>query len=188
MILRVLDPPQQEPLTLAEAKVFLRVDHDADDVEIEAMIRAAREQAELYQGREVARKRLEMILCSWPRRGPILTPAPLVQVEDIRYRIADGAWITWPSAEYLVAADAEPGEIHPRAGWPGDALWPAGAVSVRMVCGWLPDEVPEHIRQGMKLLITSWYEHRTGYRFGNILTEVPVGITALLSANRLARF
>jgi uncharacterized phiE125 gp8 family phage protein len=188
MILRVLDPPQQEPLTLAEAKVFLRVDHDADDVEIEAMIRAAREQAELYQGREVARKRLEMLLDGWPRRGPILTPAPLVQVEDIRYRLADGTWMTWPATEYLVAADAEPGEIHPRAGWPGDALWPAGAVSVRMVCGWLPDDVPEHIRQGMKLLITSWYEHRTGYRLGNILTEVPVGITALLSANRLVRF
>lgn len=188
MILRVLEPPQQEPLTLAEVKTFLRVDHDVDDPDILAMIRAAREQAELFQGREVARKRLEMILDSWPRRGPIMTPAPLVQVEDIRYRITDGSWITLPSAEYLVAEDAEPGEIHPRSGWPADALWPAGAVSVRMVCGWLPDEVPEHIRQGMKLLITSWYENRTGYRFGTILSEIPLGITALLSAGRLVRF
>ncbi len=185
MILRVLEPPQQEPVTLAEIKTYLRVDHDLDDVEIQAMIRAAREQAELFQGREVARKRIEMILDCWPSQGYIPTPAPLISVEEIRYRLADGAWMTWQADEYRVAGDAEPGEVHPRAGWPGDPLWPAGAVSVRMTCGWLPAEVPEYVRTGIKMLVASFYEHRTGYRFGNILTEIPVGITALLGTNRL---
>lgn len=188
MILRIIEPPQLEPLTLAEVKTFLRVDHEHDDFEIEAMIRAAREQAELFQGREVARKRLEMILDAWPRSGPILTPAPLASLEEIRYRLADGSWQTLAADRYLVAVDAEPGQIHAVSEWPTDHLWPAGAVAVRMTCGWLPADVPEHVRQGMKLLVASWYEHRTGYRFGNILTEVPVGITALLSANRLVRF
>jgi uncharacterized phiE125 gp8 family phage protein len=42
----LIEPPASEPLSLAEAKNYLRVQHDADDALIAAMISAARMQAE----------------------------------------------------------------------------------------------------------------------------------------------
>ncbi len=188
MTVRVLQAPEQEPLTLAEIKTFLRIDHDLDDQELQAMIIAAREQAELHQGRECARKLLEITMDRWPRGGPILTPSPLASVERIRYRRADGDVVVWPADQYWIVDGAEPGEIHPVSQWPADALWPRAAVIIEAWCGWLAGQVPESVRQGMKLLISSWYENRTGLRWGQVVSEIPMGVTALLSAGRLVRF
>lgn len=46
--LTLMAPPEDEALTLAEAKRFLRVEHDADDAVIAAAITAARMSAEDY--------------------------------------------------------------------------------------------------------------------------------------------
>lgn len=44
----LITPPASEPLTLAEAKVFLRIEHAADDALITRAVAAAREAAEHY--------------------------------------------------------------------------------------------------------------------------------------------
>ena len=46
--LRLITAPASEPLTLAEAKLFLRIEHTADDALITRAIQAAREAAEQY--------------------------------------------------------------------------------------------------------------------------------------------
>ncbi len=46
-------PPAGEPLTLAEAKLHLRVDLSDDDALITALISAAREQAEFLTGQRL---------------------------------------------------------------------------------------------------------------------------------------
>lgn len=46
----VLEPPATEPITLEQAKTFLRIDGDALDGEIELMAIAAREDVELLTG------------------------------------------------------------------------------------------------------------------------------------------
>ncbi|HWA20765.1 MAG TPA: head-tail connector protein, partial [Caulobacterales bacterium] len=43
MSITIVTPPASEPLSLAEAKLFLRVEHDAEDDLIAALIGAARE-------------------------------------------------------------------------------------------------------------------------------------------------
>lgn len=43
-----------EPITLAEAKAHLRVEHDADDAYISALITAARQYCEEFQNRFLA--------------------------------------------------------------------------------------------------------------------------------------
>lgn len=48
--LRCLVPPASEPVTLAEAKLFLRVEHDAEDASIARAITAARAACEQYIG------------------------------------------------------------------------------------------------------------------------------------------
>jgi len=46
--LRLVTPPAAEPLTLSQAKAFLRIEHSADDAAITTAIAAARQSAEQY--------------------------------------------------------------------------------------------------------------------------------------------
>ena len=46
--LRLVTPPASEPITLASAKLFLRIEHSADDEAVTRAITAARQAAEQY--------------------------------------------------------------------------------------------------------------------------------------------
>lgn len=48
--LRLMTPPAQEPATLSEAKLFLRIEHDADDAVIMQAIISSRQACEQYLG------------------------------------------------------------------------------------------------------------------------------------------
>ena len=48
--LRLLTPPGSEPVSLSEAKLFLRIEHAAEDATISRAITAARETCEQYLG------------------------------------------------------------------------------------------------------------------------------------------
>ena len=48
MGLKLATHPEVEPVTLAEAKAHLRLDTDADDAYVSALISAARERVELF--------------------------------------------------------------------------------------------------------------------------------------------
>ena len=51
MTIRQLTPPESEPVTLEQAKGFVRVDTDADDALLSLLITAARQEAEAITGR-----------------------------------------------------------------------------------------------------------------------------------------
>ena len=74
-----------EPLLLADVKAHLRVDHSDDDFDIIAMIRSAREQAELHHGRELAVKQFDCFLQAWPAGRSIELLAPLVSIDTVCY-------------------------------------------------------------------------------------------------------
>jgi len=108
-----------EPLTLAEMKSFLRVEHSADDVLIEAMITSARAQAELLTGRALAAHTVEEFFDSWPESGLInLSLSPVVAVGSVAY-VASGApdvsvYTPIAASNYVVDMVSEPSRIVPR--------------------------------------------------------------------------
>ncbi|MEY3740425.1 MAG: hypothetical protein RLZZ192_1101, partial [Pseudomonadota bacterium] len=62
MPLQLVTPPIDEPVTLAEAKLHLRVDFDEDDALILALISAARQAAQTITGRQFITARWKMVL------------------------------------------------------------------------------------------------------------------------------
>ena len=61
MELKPISGPAEEPVTLADAKLTLRVDHAEDDSRIQRMIGAAREAAEQITGRRFGRQTGELV-------------------------------------------------------------------------------------------------------------------------------
>src|SRR3954453_15837594 len=65
----LLVPPSAEPWSVAEAKAFLRVEHDDDDAVIAALIAAARGQVEALSRRALLVQRWRLVLDAWPSNG-----------------------------------------------------------------------------------------------------------------------
>ena len=74
MPLQLVTPPAEEPVSLADAKLHLRVDFTDDDALITSLIAAARQAAETLTGRQIVTARWKLVLDSFP--GPSLMGVP----------------------------------------------------------------------------------------------------------------
>lgn len=178
MPMQLITPPAAEPVSLAEAKLHLRVDFDEDDALIQALISAARQAAEMLTQRQLVTARWRMVLDSFPGCGLmgvpagqsftlpghaiLLTKSPVTSVVEIRYLDMAGIWQVMPAANYTVDNACEPGRITPVFGeiWP-IALPQIGAVSVIFDAGYgSAADVPEGLKSWIKLRLGSLYAHR----------------------------
>lgn len=174
-----------EPLSLAAAKAFLNLgeyspsDTEADAL-LESMISAAREVAESLQGRDLVAKQYDLTLDSFPGDS-IELRGNLASVDLVRYTSSDGAEVTLAeTTDYIV--DLRKGAILPPYGgsWPSAVLWPSSAVLVRFTAA--APVIPEHVLNGMKLLISAWFAGRLPFEAGaSAVQEFPYTVTTLLS-------
>ena len=89
MSLQLNTPPAAEPVSLAEAKTWLRVDTDADDVLIGALVSAARARAEWHTGRAFVTQAWTLWLDAMPLCVEIPLP-PLQAVASLTQYDRDG--------------------------------------------------------------------------------------------------
>src|SRR5262245_55104347 len=83
----LIDAPVSEPLSLTEAKNYLRVEHSADDALIASLIAAARTQVEARTRRALITQTWRIVLDRWPVSGAIASPvSPLREVVAARVR------------------------------------------------------------------------------------------------------
>ena len=74
MPLQLVTPPAAEPVSLAEARLHLRVDFPDEDALIASLIAAARQAAETITGRQLVTARWKLVLDCFP--GPSLIGVP----------------------------------------------------------------------------------------------------------------
>lgn len=191
MGLTLITSPTQEPLTLEETKVHLKVDEADDDGLIYALIEAARSYCESYQRRVYISQTWELWLDDWPDGDYIALPLPPLQsVTSVIYYDTDDTEATFSSDDYFVDTKNEPGRVHLNYGevWPTTTLRPANGVVVRFVAGYGSEvsDVPEKAKQAMKLLIGAWYEQREAITASGLnINVVPFAVDALLWQDRI---
>lgn len=190
---KIVTEPVREPFTLAEAKDHLRVDEDqsADDAYIASLIRAARVYAESYTHRA-------LLTQTWDMRMDLLPDelefpfGQLQSVTSVKYLDSNGTEQTVATTVYDVDTYSDPGRLWLAYGqsWPSHR-YIQHAVRIRFVCGYgsFGSDVPEMVRHGMLLLISSWYENREPVLVGQTATSMPAPVTveALLGPYRIAR-
>lgn len=159
MGMKIITQPTVEPVTLAEAKLHLRVEHDNEDDLIASFIAAARGQCEHLLERAVARQTVMLSIDEFPVDGIRLPMSPVVQIDSVEYVDADGVTQTMATAAYYLDDAQSPNWLLPAygSGWPS-ARMEANAVRVTYQTGF--EACPAGIRSWILLKVGSLYQHR----------------------------
>jgi len=141
-----LNPPPAEPVTLAEAKAFLRVDHDDDDALIQTLIASARERLETHLNIAMITRSMQV---STATSGTVRLPRwPVASVQTVRFDEEE-------TAEAVINLRCRPATVTYRAADLAEITFTAGY-------GLDPQDVPAPLRQAMLLLVAQGFEHRDG--------------------------
>ncbi|MBA0014141.1 MAG: phage head-tail connector protein [Nitrosospira sp.] len=162
MPLQLITPPAEEPVSIIDAKLHLRVDFNEDDTLIASLISASRQAAETLTGCQFVTGRWKLVLDGFPRCVIALPKCPVQSVLTINYLDMNAVLQTMPASTYTVDTACEPARITPVFGqfWPL-ALPQIGAVTVTFDAGYgAPSDVPEGIKSWIKLRVGSLYAYR----------------------------
>ncbi|MES0444979.1 MAG: head-tail connector protein [Desulfobacterales bacterium] len=179
--------PTTEPVTVEEAKKNSIIEFDDDDAYVSGLIKVARQYVEEYLSRALITQTWKLYLDCFP--NVIEIPVPPLVSATITYVDTDGATQTESSAVYTVDTDSDPGIIYEayNQNWstPRDV---EKAVIVTFVAGYgAADDVPDPIKQAIKLLVGHYYENRE-QTSPLTMKEIPMGIKMLLAPYRITSF
>lgn len=162
--------------------------YSAEDSLLTGLIQVAREYAEGFQNRALCTQTWELVLNDWPNGDRIDVPLPPLQsITSIKYKDSDGTETTWDDANYVVDTDSFVGRIALAYGssWPSATLYPVSGIRIRFVAGYgLAVSVPQMVKNAILLLAAHLYENREAGT-DKALEEIPFGVKALLSMNRV---
>jgi hypothetical protein len=153
----LIAPPGEEPVTLAEAKAFCRIDGDGDDALVSALIAAARLQVESLSGRALVTQTWRLTLEDVPGLVVPLPVIPAIALVDA----PDGATLVGDAV--LLAEPAATLTLDYTAGY-GDAA-----------------AVPADLKQALLLLVAYWFEYRDS------VSAPPASVERLLAGYRRVR-
>ena len=205
-----------EPLSLADVKAFLNRQNvpadPAEDAMLEGFITAARALAETAQNRVLVPKQYDLTLDHfWDnsldrdnnRRhnwqgdyvvvNEIQLRSPLISVDLVRYRDNLGGYtVLTPDVDYI--ADTARALVMPpfNQSWPSFTPWPSSAVLVRFTSGMTADDVfwseaGTVVMNGMKYLISEWFNGRLPFEPAASIQEYPYTVTMLLGHGAIPR-
>lgn len=193
----VLTAATAEPVSYAEAKTHLRLDHDDDQPYVEQLIAAARLAAERFINRSLAAQTLRGVADAWDLvpvpgtssqdillhpgsrfTGVRLPYGPVNSITGVRVYSGGGVAAVVSANTYQLVEDvflAAPGQSLPT---PGLAL---GGIEVDFEVGYAT--LPADLKQAILLLVAEWYDGR-GSDAMTVMTEAAI---RLLERHRVRR-
>lgn len=171
--------PALEPITLAQAKLHLRVDIADDDALITTLISAVREQCE-------RRTRRTLVESTWVLTLPAFAAAmdlpwgPLRSVTDVRYLDEAAQEQTLAGSSYVVDLHGTPPRVLLASGasWPATRADAPDAVRITYVAGYaavsagpppaVGPGVPAPLVQWMLLQLGHFYDNRAAATAGRL--------------------
>jgi hypothetical protein len=184
--LKLKTPPTQDPVSVAEAKDYLRVDGNLEDTRIETMIKAATSRLEFYTDQKFISqvwiqymdgfpmaskdewwdgvKELAISELYGPQPWIELLTGPVRQIVAFNTYADDGVAQLFPSTSYIVDTSGSFGRIAlPMGGvWPTTILRKFNGIQIEMQVGISANAagVPYDIKQAVLETVSIMYENR----------------------------
>ena len=175
---RVVTPPDIEPVTLAEVTTQAHASVGVEDDWFTDQIVAARQIAEEFMNRAFIEQVLEVTYDDYPY-FPILVPtAPVISIDQISIFDTDNtesilytSSTTTPSPTtgdltFNIDVNTEPARIDLDYGltWPSTVLRDMSSVKIQYTAGYgdSADDVPSRIKSAIKLFVSHMYDNRNG--------------------------
>jgi len=166
MLLSLVTPPAETPVSLNEAKAHLRVEHTDEDALINGLIAAATAEIDGRDGylrRALVTQTWDYWLPRFPLARRILIPMPpLRDVVSIKYLDGNNLEQTFAAENYEVVGNDEQGYVALNIA----SSWPLTydrekAVTIRFEAGYgEAKDVPVNVRQGILLRVADLYMNR----------------------------
>ncbi|CCJ06936.1 phage head-tail connector protein [Methylocystis sp. SC2] len=162
----LIGAPAIEPVSLADAKSWLREDGGDEDELIQALIVAARMTLEAYTRRFFITQSWRLVFDCWPpsvgASATLRIPfAPFQSVTAIRVFDASDAPQTLNAATYRAPPSMEGGRVSFASAPPAPARARDGIeMDVDVGYGALASDAPQPLRQAMLTLVAHWREYR----------------------------
>jgi len=182
--------PALEPVSVSEAKAYLRIDSAIEDPVVASLILAARLHIEGALDIAMVMQSWSLFLDCWPEEGRVSIPlGPLKSVDAVRvYDGHDVAQTVSPESYVVDLSTLRPRLVRrPGTVFPGPGR-PANGIEIALTAGYgeTPDKVPQPIRQAVLMLAAHWYEEREPVVFDRP-DELPHGVADLLKPFRQVR-
>jgi len=181
--------PTSEPVTLEEARAWIREEEHYEDDRILALISAGRDYVERVTARQI-------VTATWKLTQSTLSGVlelphpPLQSVSSITYVDSAGATQTVSASVYDVFADTEPGRVVEAANqtWPADVRGNEEDVAITFVAGYTAATVPAILKQAVLVLVAHWFDLRTPVHIGATPSDIPLSFESLVWAYRAKDF
>ena len=183
----LLAGPAQEPVSLAEARAFLRVDDTAEDGLIGTLIGAARLHVEGVTGQALLAQSWRLVLDAWPDSGTVRLPVTPFRTLSV-INVIDEAGVGHPLAlaQFLTQPDrlVLPATV---AGMPAQRQ--RLGIEIDYVAGFAatPAEVPADLKTALLVLVGYWFEHRDAVIVAGSGAVVPSGFDHLVARHKKVR-
>ena len=182
---KLVTAPGSEPITLSEAKAYLRVDDTTEDDLISALITAARRKFENDTLHYLLPQTWELYL----NRNEITTEpisinkSDITAISSVKYYDSSNTQQTLSTSDYQTAIQGKPSSIQiitmPTI---YDRL---EAMVIRFTLGYAnAGAVPEDIKLAIKLLLATWYENRQTVVTGTQVNDIPMTYQFIMETYR----
>lgn len=185
----LLAGPVEEPLSLAEAKAYLKLDDAVEDGLVATLVAAARIHVEGTTSRAMISQSWRLVLDAWPLDGEVRLPlGPLIAVTAVTAYDAEGEPHEIDPGQLAIAAGRNlllvPANL---SGMP--PLRERQGLEVDFTAGYgeAAVDVPADLRQAMLALVGYWYANRDAVIVAGSGSVVPAGFDRLVANYRQVR-
>lgn len=182
----LISAPAIEPVSLAEAKAWLREDGADEDDLIQALVVSARMTLEAYTRRFFVTQSWRVILDVWPCPGlEIMLPfAPFQSVSAIRVFGPDDIAQTLATTNYRAPPNSACGRVTFNLAPPNPGRSVDGVeIDFTVGYGATASQIPEPLRRAIMMLVAHWREKRGDARED----ALPLAVTQLAAPFRRER-
>jgi uncharacterized phiE125 gp8 family phage protein len=175
------------PVTTAEVKADLRIQHSAEDDLIEDYIAAATEYCQEVVGKKLVEQVWDYSIALPDGYGRVYFPLlPIAELISLRYYDLENAEQTLDLDDFYFYQFEDMAYIEPKT----NIDWPSvydrrDAITIQFKAGTAAALVAPNIKRAIRLLVAHWYECRTAATIGVEVKEVPMGVNNLLGISRV---